>query len=534
MSENNTPTNDDTSNSDSPTAVLDTSGAGRPHIPSRTSGGAEPPPNAGGGGGGPIGPGGGSAGGSGGGSGEGPPPPPEELVIEVEVAPEVENIDALLAGIDVPEAAGGPSDEAGLPEVARTHGLIDAQPVFTREELQEDWSRMQTGRDSPPESEGGASAPLSELENLPSLSNFVRLRFPPGTSADAVIAKLEALPQVKRAMVVPEAEPPSFPTDVMIGTSGSTVEADPQTHIERQWYLHRTRAPQAWQIARGAGVVIADVDFGCRVSHREFVGAIELTHNSFDRTQDVTSGEKAGHGTGVLGIAGARSDGDGIAGYAPAAKLWVIQGNTGRGTRKTDTPWSDAIRFVLTTPAPGRRKVLLFEVETKKGGNFEQLGSINQLIRQAIAENCVVCVAAGNGERPVHLDDRDQPFQATGSILVGATVFHETENRRADFSNYGENVVVSAPGDEIHDVTCGPSNDNAYRNDFGGTSGAAAKVAGTVALMLSVNPHLTHAEVREILRTTGSKIILDDDTKPVGVFLNAEAAVLEARNRLNN
>jgi subtilisin family serine protease len=62
-------------------------------------------------------------------------------------------------------------------------------------------------------------------------------------------------------------------------------------------------------------------------------------------------------------------------------------------------------------------------------------------------------------------------------------------------------------------------------------------VAGTVALMLSVNPNLTHDEVRDILRTTGSPITPESDSdteKPIGVFLNAEAAVLEARNRLDN
>jgi subtilisin family serine protease len=130
----------------------------------------------------------------------------------------------------------------------------------------------------------------------------------------------------------------------------------------------------------------------------------------------------------------------------------------------------------------------------------------------------------------VNLTDNNQPFQPTGSILVGATVFHETENQRAAFSNHGLEVVVSAPGDEIRDVTCGSTHDTAYRNEFGGTSGAGAKVAGTVALMLSVNRFLSHADVRDILRATGSPIVT---TEPCGVFLNAEAAVREAKNRLN-
>jgi subtilisin family serine protease len=524
MSQNNIPTNDDANNTDSSPGVLDTTGAGGPHIPRSATGGPSDPPD--------------STGGSG---GEQPQPPTEELVIEVEIAPEVEDIDALLTGINLPASPITPSHETDFVRVARTHGVITAQSVFTREEVQEHRARVDALRDSSliTPSAGGSSEQFDRLEKLMPLSNYVQLRFPPGTSADTVIAQLNALPQVKRVAVVPELAPPSFPTDVMIGTSGSIIEVDPQTHIEKQWYLHRTRVPQAWQHADGANVVIADLDFGVRTSHREFVGAIERTRNTFDKTNDVTAGESFGHGTAVLGIAGARSNAEGVAGYAPKAKLWAIQGNTGNSPQQSTTPWSDGIKFVLNTAAPGRRKVLLIEVETRNGGNVEQIDSIHQLIRQAIAENCVVVVAAGNGNRHVNLADNGRLFDGTGSILVGATIFHETQNKRAPFSNFGPNVVVSAPGDEIHDVTCGQTADNAYRNGFGGTSGAAAKVAGTVALMLSVNDDLSHEEVRDIIRTTGSPIITDVDIttglqKTVGRFLNAEAAVLEALNRLNN
>ena len=538
MSENNTPTNDDASSSDS-RPVLDTSRAGRPHIPARVTPGPSDPPDSSGGSGGPPDSTGGSGGPphSGGGSGGGAEPEqPREVVIEVEFVPEVEDIDAILAGINLPAHTGGPSGETDFANVARTHGVSDARPVFTREEVEEDRARRNAFRDSLLASAGPQVRPgqLSRLEQMPPPRHYVRLRFPPGTSATAVITALEALPQVNRAIVVPRAAPPSFPTDEMIGTSGSDVDVDPETLLEKQWYLHRTRVPQAWQHTLGKGVVIIDIDFGCRISHREFVGQIERTHNTFDGTNNVTTGPEVGHGTAVLGIAGARSNGQGIAGYAPKATLWAIQGDTGTGPPlQTETPWSDAIRFAKNTDAGGRRKVILVELETEKGGNFEQLGSINEVIRQAIAENCVVVVTAGNGDRRVDLGDSGAPFEPTGSILVGATVFDAQVNRRADFSNYGDDVVVSAPGDQVHDVTCGPSGDNTYWNTFGGTSGAAAKVAGTVALMLSVNRHLSHDEVRDILRTTGSNIITEAD-KPVGKFLNAEAAVVEALNRLPN
>src|SRR5262249_26340892 len=74
------------------------------------------------------------------------------------------------------------------------------------------------------------------------------------------------------------------------------------------------------------------------------------------------------------------------------------------------------------------------------------------------------------------------------------------------------------------DVTCNSTGDAAYRNGFGGTSGATPKVAGTVALMLERNPSLTHAQIRDLLRSTGTAVVTPA-AKPVGTFLNAEAAV---------
>jgi subtilisin family serine protease len=87
--------------------------------------------------------------------------------------------------------------------------------------------------------------------------------------------------------------------------------------------------------------------------------------------------------------------------------------------------------------------------------------------------------------------------------------------------------VVCAPGDSAHDLTANSASDSAYRNDFGGTSGATPKVAGTAALMLAANPGLSHADVRRILSVTGAAVT-PDPGKDVGTFLDAEAAVKQA------
>ena len=139
-----------------------------------------------------------------------------------------------------------------------------------------------------------------------------------------------------------------------------------------------------------------------------------------------------------------------MAGYAPEATLWAIQGDSAPSPRVFEEPWAEAIDFVRRTDAGSRRKVIILEVQTcRLGGNYEQIPSVHRAIRAAIADGCVVCVAAGNGNRPADRTDGDEPFDPTGSILVGATAYHEQLNKRAWFSNFGSRVVVSAPGDPL-------------------------------------------------------------------------------------
>lgn len=466
-----------------------------------------------------------------------PPSPNEDVFVEIELAPGAVSLRSALVG-NTAAFTGAAADAQAAPDsalgaVLRRFNLLEAQPTHDDAQVRDDEQRTSAIRAAA--AMGDASAEqMAARERLPSKASYVTLRFPPGTNLDDVTNALKQLPEVDKAAWRPGASPPMamgvvLPSDPLIGAG--SIAADPATQLETQWYLHRTRVPAAWRYSRGANVVIADIDWGFRTSHQEFAGAIEKTYNAVSGDANVTGGASAAHGTAVLGIAGARANDSGMAGYAPEATLWAVQGDSSAQPAVFQQPWAEAIDFVSRTDASGRRKVIILEVQTSPFfGNYEQIPSVHRAIRAAIADNCVVCVAAGNGNRPADRTDRNEPFDPTGSILVGATSFHDTQNKRASFSNYGSRVVVSAPGDPSHDLTCAQAGDMAYRNGFGGTSGATPKVAGVVALMLSVNPGLTHADVREILAGTGSPLS-EDPGKPIGVFLNAEAAVAEALRR---
>src|SRR6185295_8943941 len=76
---------------------------------------------------------------------------------------------------------------------------------------------------------------------------------------------------------------------------------------------------------------------------------------------------------------------------------------------------------------------------------------------------------------------------------------YDKDDTFANFSNYGADVDIMAPGKCILSTVPGPG--YAYMS---GTSMAAPTVAGAVALYKSSRPNATPAEVREALRYLGN------------------------------
>jgi len=373
-----------------------------------------------------------------------------------------------------------------------------------------------------------------DLGGLPDLRNFLTIRLADDVDALAGANRLRQVPEVKMAMPIPVsappagAPPPPMVGDPLTGTSDQLVTG-PKTGLDNQWYIFRCKLDQAWLQHDGNGVIIADIDWGFMTTHQDLRQNIDPAHtyNAYDGSANVSQGPSISHGTGVTGLAAATMNNVGMCGAAVNATTWPIQANTG-GTALPGNAWANAIEWASTQKTDGHRMVIIVEDMTGNFGNIEQRPSVNAAIQRAIARNVIVVVPAGNGNRDVTVaDDGVTPIPPTGSILVGATTYDPSRNPRWQWSNYGSTMTVSAPGDKLHDVTCAPNNDSAYTNTFGGTSGAAPKVAGTVALMLGVNPRLTHQQARDIL-FLGPDVVDTDVSKPVGSFLNAKYAVDEA------
>jgi len=285
-------------------------------------------------------------------------------------------------------------------------------------------------------------------------------------------------------------------------------------------------AQAAWSTTLGKGAVVAVLDTGVR-PHVDLVANLlpgynfVTTANQPAGTGWTADGSDPGdycsatgepsswHGTHVAGtIAAVGNNGIGISGVAPQAKVVPVRvlGQCGGATSDIvdGMIWAagGSVPGVAANPNPAKAMNLSL------GGENPCMDTFHDAINQVIGLGSAVVVAAGNASHNVR---DDEPASCPGVIAVGSV---NKSGGRAYYSNYGGMVTVSAPGGEMFqggDQTTGilstlndgqttPGND--IYGYYQGTSQATPHVTGTIALMLSVNPNLTPAQIRQILTST--------------------------------
>jgi serine protease len=307
-------------------------------------------------------------------------------------------------------------------------------------------------------------------------------------------------------------------------------------------------AEAAWQRTAGVpSVVIAILDTGIRRNHPEFVAQ---TYQGYDFVDDstfsadgdgrdadatdpgdfVSSAEAATaafrdadcvvessswHGTATASLAAAPANGAGMSGVAPGARLLHVRVLGKCGGTAADI--QAAMRWAVGLEVPGvplnqnPAKVLNLSLGSPRAtcSNLYQ-----ETVNAVLATGASIVVSAGNGSG----DAVSQPANCAGVIAVAALRHSGTKSL---FSNLGPEVAIAAPGANCVNISAGaacifpllaatnlgatgPANDSwfdSYRYEIG-TSFSAPLVAGVAALMYSVNPNLTAAQVRSLLRST--------------------------------
>lgn len=247
-----------------------------------------------------------------------------------------------------------------------------------------------------------------------------------------------------------------------------------------QWALVKLRATEAWKIGSGSQVTIAVIDSGIDMDHPELAGRIV---EGYDFVNDqVEAEDDFGHGTQVAGVAAAATNNEiGIAGLAWEAQVMPVKvlDNQGRGVS------SDLTCAIFWAAQKGA------DVANISIISFGPSFGMQRAINYANDQGMLVFAAAGNffeDGNPITF-----PAAYNGVVAVGAT---DREDGHAWFSTAGSFVDIAAPGVSIFSPF--PPTHEEYRSVYG-TSLAAPHGSGLAALVLSVAPGLSSAQVVTII-----------------------------------
>ncbi len=303
------------------------------------------------------------------------------------------------------------------------------------------------------------------------------------------------------------------------------VDVEPTDYFYYElWGLRQIKAPEAWDVSAGGNVdvVVAVIDTGIMAAHGDLFNNIwinEAEQNGVDGEDDDDWGfyvdDMAGwnfigfsfgnamddpmddhprrHGTHVSGIVGASSnnnmgvtavcwkvkimplkafDDEGLGGVSDI--VLAINYAVGMGADIINASWGGLPYVSCLGDAIGAAGILF----VASAGNFKIDNDITPHYPSSYGHDNIISVLA---------TDQSDELWDHNSILG---------------SNYGATSVdIGAPGKDIY--SCGwAEGQGAYTYyNLTGTSMAAPYVTGACALLMSVNPNLSHLEIKDIILT---------------------------------
>lgn len=290
---------------------------------------------------------------------------------------------------------------------------------------------------------------------------------------------------------------------------GSFTPDDPQ--FDDQYGLTRIRAPLAWDETLGRRTDIAVVDTGIDPRHPDLGKKIVKQRNFVGSTETNSARDDNGHGTSVAGVAAAiTNNNEGVAGTCPRCRLIVA-----KSLDATNSGTVDDVAEGITWAADNGAEVINLSLGA--------VGADSQVLEDAVdyatGKGVVLVAAAGNEStgKPSY------PAAYGNVISVAAT---NQNDRRADFSNYGKTIDVSAPGVNIQttDIRGVEGFEQGNYATENGTSFSSPFTAGVAGLLASQGRSRT--EIQDRIERTARDLGPEGEDNFYGHGLvNAAAAV---------
>ncbi|TVQ99686.1 MAG: peptidase S8 [Deltaproteobacteria bacterium] len=334
----------------------------------------------------------------------------------------------------------------------------------------------------------------------------------PVEEAMALADRLAGDPRVRTVepeMTV-ELEPAGALTSPRVQTAAPSDAGPNDPLYPFQWNFRQVNAEDAWQRARGDGVIVAVIDTGVAYADDPALGVRRI--RDFEGTRFVPGYDFVdrnaepfdlhGHGTHVAGTIAQTTGNDyGVAGLAPGAAIMPIRVLDEQGRGATGDI-ADAIRFAADNGA--------HIINMSLGGPLPSR-VMADAVAHARRKGVVVIAAAGNNGWSMP----SFPAAYRGVIAVAATQYDRTTTF---YSNYGQYIDIAAPGgntrvDQVGDgrpdgilqetLARGNPSDHEFAL-YMGTSMAAPHVAAVAALIRSQG--VTHPDrIEELLLSSASR-----------------------------
>ncbi len=274
----------------------------------------------------------------------------------------------------------------------------------------------------------------------------------------------------------------------------------------QEWWLGRLHVTQAWPSTQGAGVTVAVLGTGVDPRHPDLAGSV-TTGPDLSGSGRTAGGPFWGvNGTAVAGIIAGHGHGtghaDGILGVAPAAKILSI-----RVSLEFNDPLNadqaiagklpGAIAAGITYAVDHGARIIELPMDPGTGGvtgqgNPAAAGGSpaeQAAVANALSKDVILIAPAGDDGEGAGLVD--YPAAYPGVIAVGAVA---RNGQVASFSSRHSFVTLTAPGVSL--TAASPSGGYA---PISSTSVSSGIVSGVAALILSRFPHLTGAQVSQVL-----------------------------------
>jgi subtilisin family serine protease len=339
-----------------------------------------------------------------------------------------------------------------------------------------------------------------------------------------------------RATDVPEdAYNPAIPAAPVQSTTTLTESA--------RWDMTQIKADQAWSINQGSpSVKVGVLDTGVDDLHQDLAPnflASDSVSCAYGKADTRTGAWRpvANHGTHVAGTIAAAKNGKGVVGVAPGVKIAsvrIAEPNTIMFYPENTICgfiWSGDHGFKVTN-----NSYYTDPWQFNCPDNVDQAAIIEGVKRaQEYAESkgSLQVAAAGNSDYNLAKKSTDStsPDDSTPSTrtITNACIDIPTElpgvvtvaamgngNVKASYSNYGAGVIdVAAPGGDGPNGVYSTLPGGKY-GLMNGTSMASPHVTGVVALLASVNPTATPAELRAKLEIQATNVACPSDDRCTG------------------